>query len=215
MNFNASKLPINNKSKGPDEIFSLIELLGVKHYISNLVTLLPALFYHSNLDLVIGLVSFCLLTSAISCLNALGDVLSDLAHPKRKNKPLPSGAVSETTAKIAVMVLLLVSFRLAFFLPLSIMPFFIFYFLFFILYFVISTFYSIGARKDAGMSGLLIFTGIIIRIFVGIDLVDAPNEVVWLIVPGGILALAISIGQRVIEVKQGSSQQYRKKSPMC
>ena len=119
MSANTYGSPSNTASKGPANIFSWIELFGVKGFISNLIILLPALFYcgdHSSLNLSIGLVLFCLLTSAISCLNALGDVLSDLGHPKRKNKALPSGNVSERTAQIAVMVLLLVLCRLSFFL---------------------------------------------------------------------------------------------------
>jgi UDP-N-acetylmuramyl pentapeptide phosphotransferase/UDP-N-acetylglucosamine-1-phosphate transferase len=51
------------------------------------------------------------------------------------------------------------------------------------------------------MSGLLIFTGIIIRIFVGIDLVDAPNEAVWLIIPAGLLVLTLAVGQRLVKLK--------------
>lgn len=197
MSANTYGSPSNTASKGPAKIFSWIELFGVKGYISNLIILLPALFYrgdHSSLNLSIGLVLFCLLTSAISCLNALGDVLSDLGHPKRKNKALPSGNVSERTAQIAVMVLLLVLCRLSFFLPLSTIPFFI-------LYFVINTFYSIGARNDPGMNGLLVFTGIIIRLFVGIELVDAPNEAVWLIMPVGFLVLTLAVGQRLVKLK--------------
>ena len=92
MSANTYGSPSNTASKGPAKIFSWIELFGVKGYIFNLIILLPALFYrgdHSSLNLSIGLVLFCLLTSAISCLNALGDVLSDLGHPKRKNKALP------------------------------------------------------------------------------------------------------------------------------
>jgi hypothetical protein len=92
------------------------------------------------------------------------------------------------------MVLLLVLCRLSFFLPLSTIPFFV-------LYFVINTFYSIGARNDPGMNGLLVFTGIIIRLFVGIELVDAPNEAVWLIMPVGFLVLTLAVGQRLVKLK--------------
>jgi hypothetical protein len=51
------------------------------------------------------------------------------------------------------------------------------------------------------MNGLLVFTGIIIRLFVGIELVDAPNEAVWLIMPVGFLVLTLAVGQRLVKLK--------------
>ena len=40
-------------------------------------------------------------------------------------------------------------------------------------------------RQDSGLNGLLVFTGIVIRLLVGIELADVPNEALWLIVPVG------------------------------
>lgn len=40
-------------------------------------------------------------------------------------------------------------------------------------------------RQDSGPNGLLVFTGIVIRLLVGIELADVPNEALWLIVPVG------------------------------
>jgi hypothetical protein len=51
------------------------------------------------------------------------------------------------------------------------------------------------------MNGLLVFIGIIIRLFVGIELVDTPNEAVWLIIPVGFLVLTLAVGERLVKLK--------------
>jgi 4-hydroxybenzoate polyprenyltransferase len=59
-------------------------------------------------------VLFCMAASAIYLINDLVDIEKDRAHPKKRTRPLASGRLSPTVAKIAAVVLLLIALPGAF-----------------------------------------------------------------------------------------------------
>lgn len=90
---------------------SIIQLCRPKEWVKNLFVLLP-LFFSGNLfnfpllaESLIALVSFCLASSAIYCLNDLMDVESDRRHPAKHLRPLASGKVSSQACIVTMAVL--------------------------------------------------------------------------------------------------------------
>ena len=90
-----------------------INCLRAKHYIKNILILIPAIFSKKLLDITAlpdiawGILSFCALSSVIYIFNDLCDMPHDQKHPTKQNRPIASGAISPKAA-IVIMLLLLV-----------------------------------------------------------------------------------------------------------
>lgn len=91
---------------------NFVLLLRVKHWIKNIIVLIPLCLVNGskwNLNygvrLIGAFVSFCLAASFIYILNDIIDRKSDLAHPRKKYRPIASGSVKVYQA-VAVMVVL-------------------------------------------------------------------------------------------------------------
>ena len=64
----------------------------------------------------IGFILFSFVSSSVYILNDITDLEADRQHPKKRNRPIASGALSISTARWVVAVLILVSFPSAYFL---------------------------------------------------------------------------------------------------
>lgn len=93
-----------------NKIFSIIKLLKTKHYIKNIVVLIPLIFSLKFNDLnsillSIGTLScFCLISSAVYILNDILDTENDKKHPIKKNRPIASGAISIPLAWLLFLI---------------------------------------------------------------------------------------------------------------
>lgn len=91
-----------------------ITLMRPYQWSKNLFILAPAFFGFNQyvfsevwLNLILVLVAFCLISSAVYCINDIIDSELDKLHPSKKFRPLASGAVSKKQAFILVLVLLI------------------------------------------------------------------------------------------------------------
>lgn len=88
-------------------------------WVKNLFVLLPVVFAKGLLDPLqvarsLGaFAAFCLAASSIYVLNDLHDVEADRVHPKKRTRPIASGAVSESSAKVLIAVLAVSALLLA------------------------------------------------------------------------------------------------------
>ncbi len=64
----------------------------------------------------IGFILFSFVSSSVYLLNDITDLEADRQHPKKRNRPIASGALSISAARGVVAVLILVSFPSAYFL---------------------------------------------------------------------------------------------------
>ncbi len=91
---------------------AIIKLIRVKQYIKNLLVFLPLFFsgYAFNAPLLFkvatGFLIFCLVASIVYVVNDLQDIEKDRKHPKKKLRPLASGALSKVEAYSTIAVLL-------------------------------------------------------------------------------------------------------------
>lgn len=92
-----------------------IQLLRPKHWIKNVFVLAGIVFgkqlleSHSLLLAIQGFACFCGLSSAVYIFNDLRDREADRQHPLKKDRPLASGKIPASNAKILGLVLTLVS----------------------------------------------------------------------------------------------------------
>ena len=81
-----------------------LRLLRPKHYVKNVLVLLPLFFsgrFFERMPLCVGLLgfaAFCLLSSLVYIVNDLRDAPADRLHPTKCRRPIASGAVGVSSA---------------------------------------------------------------------------------------------------------------------
>lgn len=142
-----------------------LKLLRIKHYVKNLLILIPLFFSGQLLDAaklcsaLSGTVVFCLLSSAIYIVNDLCDIEKDRQHPVKRSRPIASGAVSVRQAVFIAAALLILSFVLAS-VNLRTLPYPA-------AYLVLNLAYSFGLKNVALLDICILVSGFLIRILFG------------------------------------------------
>ncbi|MBN2230122.1 MAG: UbiA prenyltransferase family protein [Candidatus Thorarchaeota archaeon] len=150
-------------------------------------------FYSLHLPLILGFLAFCAVSSATYILNDIQDLEADAAHPEKRNRPLPSGAIQRSTAKLFAVILLAGGLFLSF----------ILYWIFFILvilYIITSQLYNAYLRKWAIIDVVTIAVGFVIRAISGAVLLRIPFTS-WLVIGVFFFALVLGFGKRKNELQ--------------
>lgn len=106
------------KLKPQKKLNAYISLVRPKQWIKNLFVFSAVIFSRNMFNLVfleksfLTFISFCLISSCVYILNDIVDIEKDKKHPKKKYRPLASGAVSRTEA--IMLIILLVPFAVMF-----------------------------------------------------------------------------------------------------
>lgn len=102
-----------------------LELLRINHWFKNLFIfaapvaivldtgLVPQDVWSILLKLMVAFVLASLVSSANYIINQIADLSSDLLHPEKKHRPLPSGRISVSQASLLSLLLLFISLVLA------------------------------------------------------------------------------------------------------
>jgi 4-hydroxybenzoate polyprenyltransferase/phosphoserine phosphatase len=101
---------------------SLIKALRPHQWAKNLLILLPPLFAHKHsirllTAALLAFFCFCCTASATYMVNDLLDIETDRRNPKKRLRPFASGDLSPATGLVSVVLLLIVGFTCAHFLP--------------------------------------------------------------------------------------------------
>ncbi|NPA76685.1 MAG: UbiA prenyltransferase family protein [Candidatus Diapherotrites archaeon] len=97
-----------------------VEIARPWQWYKNLVAFLGVFFagmllnVHALLSVVLTFFALCLASSGVYVLNDIVDVEKDRLHPIKRNRPLPSGRVSVLSASVYAVLLLSLSFLLAY-----------------------------------------------------------------------------------------------------
>ena len=97
------------------KIKSYIKLMRPHHYIKNFLIFLPIIFSRNVLNTkyliptIVGLISFCLISSVVYIFNDIMDVENDRKHEKKKYRPIASGQVTIKNASLLAIVLFVIS----------------------------------------------------------------------------------------------------------
>ncbi len=140
-----------------------------------------------------GFILFCLLSSAVYIINDLADLESDRQHPRKKNRPLASGQLSVKTAWIAVILLLVCVFPLAWLLSRAFAALAL-------VYLVINVAYSLRL-KHVTILDVMVLAGLyVLRVGAGVELIQVHSFSPWLYVFTTFLALFLGVGKRRAEI---------------
>jgi 4-hydroxybenzoate polyprenyltransferase len=131
---------------------------------------------------------FCLLAGAVYTINDLADVEADRVHPIKRNRPIPSGQVSEGAARSMAAALIVVSLGLSY----AITPLLAVVAL---VYFVENLAYSFGLKKVAFLDVGLIAFGFVLRVLAGGIATDVHVSV-YMLACTALLALYLGFGKR-------------------
>jgi len=136
---------------------------------------------------------FCLLSSSVYIFNDLLDVESDRHHPEKRFRPIPSGELPIWVATIALIILLLVTLGLGFFISTG-----------FVLvaasYFLLNIAYTKWLKHIPLVDVFTIATGFVLRVFAGVVSIHINQFSPWLYVVMSLLSLYLGFGKRRAEL---------------
>lgn len=185
---------------------SVLKLVRPHQYLKNGFVLLGPLFAH-QWDLVtlsqalLAFLAFSCMASAVYVLNDIMDIEADRAHPMKCRRPLPSGAISLSTAKRLLAGLVVGSLVLSVLVSGWVA-------LFVTAYLVINIFYSWHLKHVVILDVFLISSGFMLRILAGtVGLGIAPSA--WLLLCGLMVTLFLGFAKRraellMLETKEGA-----------
>ena len=177
---------------------ALIKTLRPHQWVKNLFVAAALVFSRHLTDAhyvartALAVFAFCLLSGAVYAFNDVRDVEADRAHPKKKYRPIASGALSERAALTWAFVLAIValtgcavlSWQLAVFAA---------------LYALQNVAYSIKLKHIAFVDVGLIAAGFLLRVLGGAAAIDVPASK-WLLVCTALLAIFLGLGKRAHEL---------------
>jgi 4-hydroxybenzoate polyprenyltransferase len=163
-------------------------------YIKNFFIFLPLFFALKITDTsllfndVIAFIAFSLTASAIYTLNDYHDIEEDKQHPKKKNRPLASGAITKPQAIVIMVILAIAGFLLMALLSLKAVG---------ILasYVIMNIAYSSYLKHVAILDVVIIATGFVLRLFIG----SAVTEIhlsMWIVTMTFLLSLFMALAKR-------------------
>jgi 4-hydroxybenzoate polyprenyltransferase len=140
-----------------------------------------------------GFALFCLVSSAVYIFNDLADIEADRQHPEKKNRPLPSGQLSQTAAWTAGILLVGLSLSLGWILSSAFAGVLA-------LYFLINLAYSRWLKHVPILDVLIIAAGFVLRVHAGTTLIEVERFSPWLYVVTTLGALYLGFGKRRSEL---------------
>lgn len=178
------------------KVRSYIKLIRVKHWIKNLLIVIPAFFGTALIEseviyrLIFGFFVFSFCSSAVYIINDLNDIENDRQHPDKCKRPLASGAVSKKEAFILIAVLLILASILNHFLCgfslHSLIPW---------VYMILNLLYSVSLKNKPVIDIVLLVSGFFFRVFYGSAITEIRISG-WLYLTVISLSLFLAFGKR-------------------
>lgn len=187
---------------------AIIRLLRPKQWIKNGFVAAPLFFTPekvsagSLLDVLAGFAVFCMVASAVYCLNDLRDAEADRGHPVKKNRPVASGAISPATAMIMMALLLAGGAALGAWRVPAIL---------WVVgaYFALNIAYTLHLKQIAIIDVLIVAFGFVLRVEAGALIVGITPSA-WILIVTGLLALFIALAKRRDDIVRDLNAQHRK-----
>ena len=186
------------KKQGDNLIIAAIQVARPIHWVKN-IALFAALFLSGImfekglLALVIqAFIAFCLATSATYVINDLLDVERDRMHPRKRFRPIASGALPIPIAVFEAVMLALAALVISAGLNSL-------FFLLVLSYILMQIFYSLGLKNIAIVDIVIIAAGFVMRVYAGAFVVNAHLSV-WFLLCVISVALFLASGKRRAEL---------------
>lgn len=202
----------NNETNKESQGFfiSLFKLMRPKQWIKNFFVFGALIFSYSFLNFskveysILAFILFCLISSTVYIMNDILDVDKDRIHPKKRLRPIASGAISIKEAKISLFILLIISMISALMINRS---------LFFVLvvYFVNNILYSFKIKKIVILDVISIAIGFILRVIAGGVVINVSLSG-WILLCTFFISLFLGFEKRRNELikLEGKANEHRK-----
>jgi decaprenyl-phosphate phosphoribosyltransferase len=171
-----------------------IKLMRVKEWMKNSFLFLPAFFAGDIFNvpdlvkLASGALAFSFVASSIYIINDYNDRHVDRIHPKKRNRPIASGAVQPSSALAFMAVLAIIGFSIAFFINEL-------FFGILMGYFIMNLLYSSGLKNVPILDLFIVALGFIFRTYSG-GVIAGIVVSSWLAIMIFLLALFLIIAKR-------------------
>jgi 4-hydroxybenzoate polyprenyltransferase len=172
----------------------LLKTMRPKQWVKNVIVYAGVVFAGKVFDVrslglaTLGFILFCAISSAVYLLNDLVDIEKDRQHPRKKFRPLASGALKKNTAIATMLILLAVGLPLSFYAQ----PLFG---LTILAYFVMQIAYCFYLKNVVILDVFTIAAGFVMRAVAGaliVQVIVSP----WLLVCTMLLALFLGLAKR-------------------
>lgn len=179
-----------------NKLLSYIKLMRIHQWIKNIFIFSPLFFAFRLTDMSLyisciwAFIGFSFIASSIYIINDWCDIESDKQHPKKKFRPLASGAVSKKEAFFLILFLLGVGFTLY-----TVILDNIYATILLASYFILNIGYSLKLKHIPILDISIVAIGFVIRVFVGGLVTDTPLSQ-WIIIMTFLLALLLALGKR-------------------
>lgn len=154
------------------------------------------------LAVLTGFAVFCMVASAVYCLNDFRDREADRSHPVKRTRPLASGAVSPAAALVVMACLLAAAAALAFWRVPVILPVIA-------VYFTVNIAYTLYLKSIAIIDVLIVAFGFVLRVQAGAMLIGVEPSA-WILIVTGLLALFIALAKRRDDIVRDMGDGHRK-----
>ena len=190
---------------------ALLKTMRPKQWAKN-VFLLAALVFDRKLTsadaifhTVVGVITFSLVASVVYIVNDIADVEADRQHPTKRNRPIAAGKLPIPSAWAAAVVLIVVTFPVAYWLS----PTFA---LITFLYLIFNLAYSKWIKHFVLLDIIVLASFYVIRVAAGVALIDVVRFSPWIYIFTTFLALLMGTGKRraeLSEIADGPNAQRR------
>ncbi len=178
-----------------------IKLMRVKHYIKNILILIP-LFFNKNLlqsdKLKIGIygfICFSVISSLVYIVNDIADKEKDRNHPQKRNRPIASGKISVKQAMVLMGICVIVVVLLLCFIDCNLGLWIL------MLYFGINVAYSMKLKKYPILDIVILASCYVIRVYYGGVILDIEiSNWLYLVIISG--AVFMGLGKRRNELSR-------------
>ncbi|MGB1250086.1 MAG: decaprenyl-phosphate phosphoribosyltransferase [Candidatus Promineifilaceae bacterium] len=175
-------------------LYGLLKTMRPRQWVKNGFVFVPLLFdglisAERIINTLLAFLLLCLVSGAVYLMNDLADIESDRSHPKKKFRPLPSGELNPSVARVAAVAFSVLGIALGFLLavPLGIVL---------LVYFVSQIAYSFWLKHVVLLDIGIVSLGFILRIAAGVTVIEVERFSPWLYLFGGFLALFMILGKR-------------------
>ncbi len=172
----------------------LFVLMRPHQWVKNAFVAAPLFFTPSSLSaesaltVLIGMLCFCALSSAVYILNDALDREADRLHPDKQHRPLAAGTVALPLALGVMTALAVGGLGVASSLSMRFGGIAL-------LYLLINALYSIKLKDVSIVDVMLVSVGFVLRVYGGAELIHVLPSV-WIIICTGLLALFLALAKR-------------------
>lgn len=181
-------------------LIGLIRTMRPTQWTKNVLFVFPAIIFDGKLfypdsfvNVVYACIAMILMSGTVYIINDLVDIEKDRQHPRKKDRPLPSGQLPQNVAIMAALCIPSATLLVTWFInplwgwKLAVVL---------VVYLLIQILYSFVLKNVVLLDVLTVTAGFVLRVVAGVVVIDVENFSPWLYACTGLLALFLVVGKR-------------------